>query len=106
MLFLPALHAGRISDTSRGCGDPKAGRVVSQLHAIFCPYRYWNLFFVRQVGHAALVGLPTVEYNLLASIGSFHALCATILALMVVGHVAMVIYHHVVLKDKTLSRML
>lgn len=53
-----------------------------------------------------IVERGATKSDLFASIGSFHALCATILALMVVGHVAMVIYHHFILKDATLSRMI
>ncbi|MGN0921983.1 MAG: cytochrome b [Cellvibrio sp.] len=52
-----------------------------------------------------IVERGATESELLATIGSYHATCAIILTLIVLGHIGMVIYHHFILKDATLSRM-
>lgn len=44
--------------------------------------------------------------QLLIDIGHLHGPCAVILLLLVLGHIGMVVYHKLVLKDATLSRML
>lgn len=56
-------------------------------------------------GHV-LVERGATSSEALAALGSLHAPLACFLTLMVVGHIAMVLYHRLVLKDKTLQRML
>lgn len=53
-----------------------------------------------------IVERGATKSDLLATIGSYHSTCAIILTLIVVGHLAMVAYHHFILKDATLSRII
>lgn len=53
-----------------------------------------------------IVDRGATKSELLASIGSFHSACAIILTFLVLGHIAMVLYHQFILKDATLSRII
>lgn len=59
----------------------------------------WTVFGVELIGEGE-------EIPWMASIGSLHSPIALLLVTLIIGHIAMAIWHHAVKKDDVLRRML